>query len=118
MLTGTPLDTKVTHNWFLFFGIAWSVLLLAVLHGPAWLRRVFESPPMRVVGVVSFSAYLWHRPVMDLLEASGVQHWPAAIAWVLLAILGVSMASFLLVERPWRDVRLVKSAVAPRRSPT
>ena len=118
MLNGTPLDTKVTHNWFLFFGITWSVLLLAVLHGPAWLRRVFESPPMRVVGVVSFSAYLWHRPVMDLLEASGVQHWPAAIAWVLLAILGVSMASFLLVERPWRDVRLVKSAVAPRRSPT
>ena len=117
-VTGTPLDRKVNHNWFLFFGIAWSVLLLAVLHGPAWLRAGFESPAMRLVGVVSFSAYLWHRPVMDALEAIGAREWPAAVAWVLAAILVVSMVSFLLVERPWRDLRLLKSSVAPRRSPT
>lgn len=117
-LTGDPLDRRVNHHWFLFFGIAWSLVLLAVLHGPSWLRGIFASAPMRIVGVVSFSAYLWHMPVLDLSLALGVRDWPGATAWVLVAILLVSMASFLLIERPWRDVRLVKSTVAQRRSTT
>lgn len=105
-MTGTAVDLRLNHAWFLFFGIAWSTLLLAVLHGPAWLRVVFASAPMRLVGVVSFSAYLWHMPVIDLLRVAGVREWPGAAPVALAAILCVSMASFLLLERPWREVRL------------
>mgnify|MGYP006175339431 CR=1 FL=1 len=46
-LAGTPADYDFNHRWFVFFGLAWSALLLAVLHGPRWLRRpaVPASPP-------------------------------------------------------------------------
>jgi len=103
---GTAMDPALNHTWFLFFGLAWSALLLAVLHGPGWLRRPFATRPMRLVGVVSFSLYLWHMPVLDGLRALGANDWPLAPPWPLAAALAVAMLSYLAFERPWRDVRL------------
>lgn len=105
-LAGAPVDPGLNHRWFVFFGLAWSTLLLAVLHGPAWLRAPFASAPARLVGVVSFSAYLWHMPVLDGLRAAGIAAWPLAPLLALAAALLVAMASFLAFERPWRDLRL------------
>lgn len=105
LLTGTGFQAALNHSWFLAHGLAWGALLLALLHGPAWLRAPFTSVPLRLIGVVSFSAYLWHMPILELVQASGVSRWPGA-ALVLSLTLAVSMVSFLLLERPWRDVRL------------
>lgn len=105
-LSGQPKDPALNHTWFPFFGLAWSALLLAVLHGPSWLRVPFASTPARLLGVVSFSAYLWHMPVLDALRAAGVaaSPWPAGL--VVAAVLAASMLSYLVFERPWRDLRL------------
>jgi len=104
-LGGTAFDSRLNHAWFLFFGLAWSGLVLAVLHGPAWLRFPFASAPLRLVGIVSFSLYLWHMPVLAGLRALGYQDWPLAPWWGLAASVLVAMASYLVFERPWRDVR-------------
>lgn len=105
-LTGTDVDRRLSHHWFLYFGVIWSTLLLAVRWGPAWLKAPFASAPMRLVGIVSFSAYLWHMPVLYALRALGALKW-AGVAWLALALMLVlAMASYLLFERPWRDVRL------------
>ena len=105
-LSGQPKDPALNHTWFPFFGLAWSALLLAVLHGPSWLRVPFASTPARLLGVISFSAYLWHMPVLDALRAAGVaaSPWPAGL--VVAAVLAASMLSYLVFERPWRDLRL------------
>jgi peptidoglycan/LPS O-acetylase OafA/YrhL len=108
--TGAPVDHQLTHHWFAFFGLVWATLLLSVLHGPRWLRAPFAWAPMRLLGVVSFSAYLWHMPVLYGLRALGIRHWPLAGWWVLLGTLAASMLSFLVIERPWRDVRLAPDA--------
>ena len=105
-LAGESADGALNHRWFVFFGLVWSLLLLAVLHGPAWLRAPFAWAPARLLGVVSFSAYLWHMPVLDGLLRIGVGDWPGATAVVLAAAVAVAMVSYLLLERPWRDVRL------------
>ena len=61
--------------------------------------------------------YLWHMPVLEALQAAGVGRWPwLAPGLVLLAALTVAMASFLLFERPWREVRLPR-AVRPHSVP-
>ena len=108
-LTGTPVRPDLGHRWFLFFGVLWSVLLLAVLHGPGWLRRPFSARPIRLVGVVSFSAYLWHMPVLDFVKA----HSPltgALPGWIALsASLALAACSWWWLERPWRGVRLRKA---------
>lgn len=114
LASGAAFDPLLSQRWFLWFGVAWAVLLLAVLHGPAWLRAPFAWRPMRLVGVVSFSAYLWHMPVLGLLRAAGVERWPWAAPWlVLVAVLGLSMLSFLLFERPWRELRIPGARARP-----
>ncbi|MBW8368993.1 MAG: acyltransferase [Arenimonas sp.] len=105
-LSGDAADGSLNHRWFLFFGVVWSLLLLAVLHGPQWLRAPFEWAPSRLLGVVSFSAYLWHMPILDGLLRVGVAQWPLAAAVVLAASIAAAMLSYLLFERPLRDVRL------------
>ena len=105
-LTGAAFDQRLNHQWFVFFGLAWATVLLAVLRGPDWLRRPFCSVPLRLAGVVSFSAYLWHLPVMAAMRWLGIADWPGGGWWTLLAIAVAAMASYLAIERPWRDVRL------------
>ena len=57
--------------------------------------------------MVSFSAYLWHMPVLDAVRAAGLERWPGlAPAAVLAGTVAVSVVSFLVFERPWREVRL------------
>lgn len=113
MATGAPFDPQRTHRWFLAAGVAWSALLLAVLHGPAWLRAVFSSRPMRWTGVVSFSAYLWHMPVLDALRHAGWTGFPGAALLALIAVAAASALSYLAFERPWRDVRVVRRKTRP-----
>ena len=103
---GRPYTVVVGQTWFVFHGLLWAVLLLAVLHGPDALRKPFEWAPMRLSGVVSFSLYLWHMPVLDALHQASVAR-PLLAPWLVggSAML-VAMVSFALFERPWREVRL------------
>ena len=105
-LTGSAARPDLGHRWFLFFGLLWSALLLAVLHGPGWLRRPFAHPALRLVGVISFSAYLWHMPILDYVRThAGVQG--ALAGWLAFAAALVAAAlSWWWLERPWRGVRL------------
>jgi peptidoglycan/LPS O-acetylase OafA/YrhL len=98
-------QADLNHRWFAFFAIAWSALLLAVVHGPAWLRRPFETRAMRGLGWVSFSAYLWHMPV--LAAVTGPMGLGGAWALAVFAVLtaAVSWASWRLFERPLQGVR-------------
>ncbi len=108
LVAGTPPDGALNHRWFLFFGVAWSSLLLAILHGPRLLHAPFAWRPLRWVGVVSFSVYLWHMVVLDGLVRMGVQQLPYAGGVVLAASLLVAALSYLAFERPWRNVRLAR----------
>lgn len=105
-LTGSTVRPELGHRWFLFFGLLWALLLLAVLHGPGWLRRPFAHPVLRLVGVVSFSAYLWHMPVLDYVRIhAGAQG--ALVGWLAFAAaLAAAAVSWWWLERPWRRVRL------------
>ncbi|WP_461057485.1 acyltransferase family protein [Silanimonas algicola] len=95
----------LNHRWFAFFAVAWSALLLAVVHGPAWLRRPFEWPLLRWLGWVSFSAYLWHMPVLAAVTGPmGLAGAPALAVFAVLTA-SVSWASWRLFERPLQRVR-------------
>ncbi|MGX5671399.1 acyltransferase family protein [Thermomonas fusca] len=106
----TAYAPDLNHRWFTAFGLGWALLLLSVLWGGGVLSRFFASSPMRLVGVVSFSAYLWHMPVLQLADALGLRaHGVIGLLGVLGAMLAVAIVSFLLFERPWRDVRYLRS---------
>ncbi|MCG8277899.1 acyltransferase family protein [Stenotrophomonas sp. NLF4-10] len=108
-LTGGTFQSELNHRWFTAFGLGWALLLLALPWGGGLLARFFASAPMRLVGVVSFSAYLWHMPVLQAAKAAGVREWGwVGLCLLLMSILLTAMVSFLLFERPWRNVRYGK----------
>jgi peptidoglycan/LPS O-acetylase OafA/YrhL len=48
----------------LLVGVGFGGLLLAILWGGRWIRAPFASGPMRFIGLMSYSLYLWHLPVI------------------------------------------------------
>lgn len=106
-IRGIAFEATITRTWYLFFGIIWSALLLALLHGHGGWTRVFAWRPLRWVGLVSFSLYLWHMPVLYALMRSGLIERFSLLAplLVLAGALTVSALSWWLFERPQRGIR-------------
>jgi len=75
----------------------------AVVSWPSdWLSRIVANGPLAWVGKVSYSAYLYHLPVLLLFNhfLPGFGALPAFALWVAL-VLGISAVSFRLVESPY-----------------
>jgi peptidoglycan/LPS O-acetylase OafA/YrhL len=99
---------EAADTWFHGVCAVGFTLLLAstVLGGEdRWSARLGWSP-LSFLGLVSYSLYLWHEPVMVWLHELGAIPDPAAAAfpWTLAVTIGVSVAvaaaSFYLLEKP------------------
>jgi hypothetical protein len=88
------------------------MLILAGMHEAPLVTRVLSVRPAVAVGLISYSLYLWHWPLLALAR----YHLDRPLRWPELAlIVGVSLlaaiATYRYVEQPARHVRL---PLAPR----
>ena len=80
---------------------------LAVVREPAGpLLRVLSLRPLVALGIISYSVYVWHFPVFEIVgkNTSG----QASVLRVVLAVaitLVVAVLSYRLVERPFLRTR-------------
>ena len=104
-----PWYGLATH---LAIGLGSGLLVLAVIvpgvdHAGRWPLRVLRSPAATWVGTISYGVYLWHFPVLELID----QHWlptrsstivTDGLVWagVTVGALVLGAASFHVVERP------------------
>lgn len=79
-------------------------------------RRLLALPPMRAIGLVSYSLYLWHWPLISMARLMVGQEQPSlSVRLALLAMSGVlAAASYRFVETPFRRARTPARVSLPR----
>jgi peptidoglycan/LPS O-acetylase OafA/YrhL len=85
------------------------VLVAAVQPGRNPLGRILETRPIVGLGLISYGVYLWHWPITVWLTAENTHLDGVALFAVRSVItLGVSIASYVLIEQPIRRGRLLR----------
>ncbi len=85
--------------------IGTALLIVAGHYGRAWPSRVLRVRPLVWTGKVSYSAYLWHWPLLVLYRYGGGEIGPFSGTAILLATLALASLSYSFVERPLRHSR-------------
>ncbi len=88
----------------LWRGLVWALVVLAAVDARLGVAAVFSALPLRVVGVVSFSVYLLHMPIVEALRKIDGWSDPTKAVAILAAVFSVSMLSFLIVEYPFIEL--------------
>lgn len=92
----------------LFASLATAVLVLAVIDRATPLRSVMDLPALRWVGERSYGLYLWHWPVILIIEAdlaSGTRDADGYLwsrVWAVLVTVAIADLSFRFIETPVR----------------
>ena len=100
------LYTKDTPfpGWAAVPPVLGTALILAFCSPHTTLGRVLSWRPMVAIGLVSYSAYLWHQPLFAFARAVTPGPPTPALYAALIALTGVLAAlSWRFVERPFRQ---------------
>lgn len=103
-VSGEPFDHRRFHLHFDLLSGLWALVIVAALQDSGWLRAFASWAPLRWLGQVSYSVYLFHALVLGYFVERGAElGLPKAVlgpAFLVGAVL-VGSASYFLVERPF-----------------
>jgi peptidoglycan/LPS O-acetylase OafA/YrhL len=97
----------------LCFSLSFGLCILALLFGSAQLRWLFEWVPVRWVGMISYSLYMWHLPFLLMCMQWGaplLKGWTIEQAygvywlWVMVVVIPFCFLFFRWVEKPGMKV--------------
>jgi len=99
------LDPETTNNHFhqsfLFYGGLWSLSVVAAFFGGKWFGQFFELSVCRFIGRVSFSVYLWHMFIVQVVAKHVAIQASLQFLLIIGITFGVSYISYRLIERPF-----------------
>lgn len=96
------------YFWEPCFAIGFTLVLAGLLFGARAIKLAFSVAPLRFVGLVGYSMYLWHMPLIFLVNKypsiallPPSQRLEAVAIKLALLLVTVSAFSFLLIEKPF-----------------
>jgi peptidoglycan/LPS O-acetylase OafA/YrhL len=103
-------------HWSLFVwnslaGICIAMVVLALALGQRWTRVLLANRMIMYLGLISYSLYLWHFPLVKWLHHAQlpplIENAPLlnGLLWAMLPVLLVSSLSYRFVERPFLRIR-------------
>jgi peptidoglycan/LPS O-acetylase OafA/YrhL len=101
------LDAPYLFFHHSFVAIAFAALVLGAACETRAGARLFANAPLTFLGLISYSLYLWHYPLLQLAQGLGWLDGARAPAWVIVlcaavpAILLIAWPSYRYVERPF-----------------
>ncbi|GCE31253.1 acyltransferase [Dictyobacter alpinus] len=99
-------------NWLseMLLAVGYGMCIFAILFGPVALRRPFNWQPLRRLGLISFSLYIWHVPLIVFFQIhvqqpffSHFNHYLVYLLYWILVCVGIipfCILFYLLIERP------------------
>ena len=103
------------YDWLSEFvlSMGFALSVAAVLFGPAWLKAFFAWTPLRWIGLISFSLYIWHVPLLQFFRVDISHQLPGwrhlAVyglywLWALSVIIPIALLSYVWIEKPWMAI--------------
>lgn len=86
-------------------GLLWSIFLLGAIQPTGLLSICMQWPPLRYLGTISFSAYLWHRKFINDIDDFPASS-PVRLLVFLAVVIAVASVSYFILERPLQKLRL------------
>lgn len=98
-------------DWALEIGFAlgYGCCIMAILYGSPRIKHIFEWAPLRAIGLISYSLYIWHLPLLIAFKdhiAANLRQYPDAVVyglywvWVAAIILPFAAVAYVLIEKP------------------
>ncbi len=89
--------------------LGFTLMLAGLLWSGAWIKSVASFAPLRLIGIISYSIYLWHLPVLfvtlnlpAVAAATTAGEKYRSIMWhASLMTLAVSILFYLTIEKPF-----------------
>lgn len=95
-----------------FMVVGAAILLWMQWNSESFLSKIFTAPPLRFIGVISFSLYLWHWPIVALTRYWSIGE-PALQVMLsgIFATFVLSILSWKYIEVPFRKELLSKTVL-------
>lgn len=88
------------------YSVCWGIVLLAAKYGNGFIKWVLELKLLRFFGVVSYSIYLLHLPILVYINSdTTIPDW-AKIYFFFGATVLLSSVTYVLIERPGLKINL------------
>lgn len=79
-------------------------VVIASVRASGWLSAALSWRPLVALGLISYGVYLWHWPIIVLVDRQMVGFGGVGLAAVQVALtLGIATLSYVLVEQPIRN---------------
>lgn len=91
-------------NYFTLVPTLGTAMIIIFANHRTFVGRLLSTYPMRWIGLISYSAYLWHQPSLVFVRLRSYETGSAAnVNIAVAAVFVLALLSYFLIERPFRN---------------